>query len=90
MVEPATISMWKNTLKTILTKENYEKIKKENKPEVLKQLLYWYHYMFKRNKRLYNEAFPLLLRKMELEKIKEKLEKAIRLKKFKKLTEEIA
>ena len=68
--------MWKNALKTILTKENYKKIKNERRAEVLEKLLVWYHHEFNRNKKVFNDAFPLLLKKIRLEeKRKEKLKK---------------
>lgn len=53
-----TIIMYKNALKTILSKENYERIENERNGMFLKKLLSLYHNKFKRNKEIYNKTFP--------------------------------
>ena len=71
--------MYKNALKTILSKENYERIENERNGMFLKKLLSLYHNKFKRNKEIYNKAFPLILKREQLIKREvEILEKLLR------------
>jgi len=66
MTHPETISMWRSVLKHIVREKELRKEIGRLGPEELKFLLHFYHHKVKRNKEIFNEVFPHLLKKIKL------------------------